>query len=219
MQLSVQVKEAQGRRRRWKRAASDLLMPAMAVVGTTAVVRIQDGLDVQEWFIIGGTGLLTVLSLALVVIKARRERARAARRFQEAIKAALAVVKENRPESPSLEQEISDVSQTLTQTVTRLRDISVRAEAFETEVRTLVERAEAAQAVAQLSEDQANKISLLLSERTEQQLKDEIEKLKAANAEQAEQQRRSGTRLALWTFAGGVILGVLGNVLTNLIML
>lgn len=194
-------------------------MPAMAVVGTTAVVRIQDGLDVQEWFIIGGTGLLTVLSLALVVIKARRERARAARRFQEAIKAALAVVKENRPESPSLEQEISDVSQTLTQTVTRLRDISVRAEAFETEVRTLVERAEAAQAVAQLSEDQANKISLLLSERTEQQLKDEIEKLKAANAEQAEQQRRSGTRLALWTFAGGVILGVLGNVLTNLIML
>ncbi|MER5701448.1 hypothetical protein ABT023_05745 [Micromonospora sp. NPDC002296] len=164
--------------------------------------------------------LVVLLSSVLIIVRGQAARARATRHFHDALDQAIASVERSLPQpAPSLEQEIADVSGTLAQTVTRLRDISARAEAFEGEVRKLVERSEAAQVVAQLNEDQASKISLLLSERTEQSLKDEIEKLKVANAEQAEQQRRSGTRLALLTFAGGVVLGVVGNVVTNLVML
>jgi hypothetical protein len=182
--------------------------------------RKQGQLGIEEWSLIAGSATLALLTVALIIMRGRVERARATYRFQEAAAEALSAVERTLPQpAPSLEQEIADVSNPLTQTVTRLRDISARAEAFEGEVRNLVDRAEAAQALAQLNEDQASKISLLLSERTEQSLKDEIEKLKDANAEQAEQQRRSGTRLALLTFAGGVILGVVGNVVTNLVML
>jgi hypothetical protein len=59
------------------------------------------------------------------------------------------------PPTPKLEDELAEVSGTLTATVGRLREISAKAEAFEAEVQELVKRADAAQAAADLSEEQA----------------------------------------------------------------
>jgi hypothetical protein len=218
--LAVENKATRRRRRRQIDPA-DILIPASGAA--LAVISIFEGFGTSalvEGTLTAGVALVAVLGLAVAVRKSRAERIKAAARFRDVAAEALASVERTLPPPlPSLEDEIAEVSNTLTETVTRLRNISTKAQAFEGEVRELVERAEAARTIAELNEDQASKISLLLSERTEQSMKAEIEKLKTAHAEQAEQQRRSGTRIALATFAGGVILGVVGNVVTNLVML
>ncbi|MGW5669354.1 hypothetical protein [Micromonospora sp. NPDC003776] len=78
-------------------------------------------------------------------------------RYQAAATDVLETVEQLQPErpSPSLEDEIAEVSGTLATTVTRLRDLSAKAQAYEAEVRELVKRADAAQATAQLNEEQA----------------------------------------------------------------
>ncbi|WP_433535784.1 hypothetical protein ACQPZK_28120 [Micromonospora sp. CA-249363] len=209
------------RRRRRRIDPADILIPAAGAATVGFQLSQSSGTPTPvEWSLIAGAAVLAVLGVTLIVLKSRTERIEAAARFRDVAAKAMASVERTLPPPlPSLEDEIAEVSATLSKTVKRLRDISTKAEAFEDEVRELVERAEAARTIAELNEDQASKISLLLSERTERSMKAEIEKLKTAHAEQAEQQRRSGTRIALATFAGGVVLGVVGNVVTNLVML
>ncbi|WP_433354756.1 hypothetical protein ACQPYV_30415 [Micromonospora saelicesensis] len=210
--------ENKATRRRRRINPGDILIPA-AAAATATFQLIESSGTAAELGLAAAAALLAGLGVLLMVRNSRAERTRAAVRFRDVAAEAIASVERALPPPlPSLEDEIAEVSNTLSRTVTRLRDISVKAQAFEGEVRDLVERAEAARVIAELNEDQASKISLLLSERTEQSMKAEIEKMKTAHAEQAEQQRRSGTRIALATFVGGVILGVIGNVVTNLVM-
>ncbi|RAN94737.1 hypothetical protein GAR05_04827 [Micromonospora saelicesensis] len=110
------------------------------------------------------------------------------------------------------------MSGTLTQTVSRLRDISVKAQAFESEVHDLVRRADAAQATAQLNEEQAQKIALLLTTQTEVKLTEEIDKLTKAHKEQIDGLKKSGSRTAWITFVLGAVLGFLLNLLTAFLM-
>ncbi|MCX5067701.1 hypothetical protein OOJ91_17820 [Micromonospora lupini] len=200
---------------------NNLLITVGLLVGFGTVIRRSDGpLSLEDILLIIGlvTGALTALTGG--VVAARTRQTEAAAEFEAAAEEALTTVKRSLPShGKSLEQEISDVSETLIQSISKLHEISQNAQAFEGEVRTLVERAESAQAMAELNESQASRISLLLTERTEQRLTDEIEKLKAAHAEQADRQRKSSNRVALLTFVGGVVLGIVGNVLTNLLML
>src|SRR5262249_33560232 len=98
--------------------------------------------------------------------------------FYAAAERAVTALEETLPASePTLEDEIADVSASLSQTVTRLRQISGKAEAFEAEVKALVDRAEAAKATASLHEDDARKIALLLGRETEERLRTEIANL------------------------------------------
>lgn len=119
---------------------------------------------------------------------------------------------------PTLEEEISNVSGTLTRTVTRLRDISVKAKAYEAEVHELVRHADAAQAAAQLNEEQAQKIALLLTSQTEQKLKEELDKLTKAHQEQIDGLKKAGSRTAWITFVLGAVIGFLLNLLTAYLM-
>ncbi|MET8044858.1 hypothetical protein ABZU25_28825 [Micromonospora sp. NPDC005215] len=191
------------------------------LVGFGTVIRGgKDPLDLEDVLLIISLVAGALTALTGEAVAARIQRIQAAAKFEAVAEEVLAKVERSLPaHGQSLEQELSDVSNTLTQSISKLREISHKAQAFEGEVRTLVERAESAQAMADLNESQATKISLLLSERTEQHLKDEVEKLKAAHAEQADRQQKSSNRIALLTFVGGVILGVVGNILTNLLML
>ncbi|MEU1885252.1 hypothetical protein ABZ491_07185 [Micromonospora rifamycinica] len=198
-----------------------LLATVGLLIGFGTVIRGGSGqLDLNDFLLIIALAVGALTALTGNALAARTEQTQAAAKFEAVADEALATVERPVPShGKSLEQEISDVSETLAQSISKLRDISEKAQAFEGEVRTLVERAESAQAMAELNESQAAKISLLLSERTEQRLKDEIEKLKAAHAELADRQQKSSNRVALLTFVGGVILGVVGNILTNLLML
>ncbi|MEU2986239.1 hypothetical protein ABZ647_17745 [Micromonospora aurantiaca] len=167
--------------------------------------------------------LLTVIFVIsfLLVIKVtaqqeRRERRIVEAHYAQAVRRIEVIISKEKADAqpPTLEQEISDVSGTLTRTVSRLRDISTRAQAFEAEVRELVARADAAQATAQLNEEQAQKIALLLTSQTEQKLKEEIEKLTKAHNEQIEGLKKSGTKTAWLTFGLGALVGFLLNLLT-----
>jgi CRISPR/Cas system CMR-associated protein Cmr1 (group 7 of RAMP superfamily) len=219
------VRKTESKKSRKGLPPDDMITKSLVTVGLlvgfgTVIRRGTGQLDLEDILLIIGlaTGALTALTGGAVA--ARTMQTEAAAKFEAAAEEALATVKSSLPShGKSLEQEISDVSDALIQSISKLREISENAQAFEGEVRALVERAESAQAMAELNESQASKISLLLSERTEQRLTDEIEKLKVAHAEQADRQRKSSNRVALLTFVGGVILGVVGNVLTNLLML
>ncbi len=120
--------------------------------------------------------------------------------------------------SPSLEEEIAEVSSTLSDTVGRLRNISAKAQAFETEVRDLVRRADAAQATAQLNEAQASKIATLLTTRTEEKLKEEIERLTLAHEEQIDGLKKSNSKSTWLTFTLGAIIGFLLNLLSTVLV-
>lgn len=149
----------------------------------------------------------------------RRARAAARAEWTKAAGEAVARIEETLPPpAPKLEDEISEVSGMLTTTVGRLRDISSRAQAFEAEVQDLVKRADAAQAAADLSEEQASKIALLLSEQSRRDLLDQVDKLTAAHDQQIERLSRSSTRMAIITFVGGVLLGALANILVAALM-
>ncbi|MEE6260975.1 hypothetical protein [Plantactinospora sonchi] len=114
-----------------------------------------------------------------------------------------------------LEADMIEVSQALHVAFQDMRDIIVRAEAFEDGVRKLIIRADAAEATAKLNEEDARKISVILGARTEEKFKEEIEKLTAVHDEQMEKLRKSGTRVATWTFIAGAVLGFAGNLLSS----
>jgi hypothetical protein len=176
-------------------------------------------------FNIGTLGLTlaavaTVSVFILVANSPTRETAnRSNEAFHAAAERAVAALEETLPASePTLEDEIADVSASLSQTVTRLRQISNKAEASEAEVRVLVDRAEAAKVTASLHEDDARKIALLLGRETEERFRTEIVKLAEEHNRQTEELRKSGNRMALWTFVGGVALGVIGNIVVALMV-
>ncbi|MBG0567245.1 hypothetical protein [Actinoplanes aureus] len=116
----------------------------------------------------------------------------------------------------SLDEELAEVATSLTTAVSRLRQLSARAEAFEAEVQALVTRAEAAKATASLHEEDARRIAQLLGAESESRLRHEIAKLTTEHNEQLDKLRRSANRSALWTFTGGVLLGLMGNVVVAL---
>lgn len=166
---------------------------------------------------------LFLLILGVLSQRAAVRASRAAVRSDRAFRAAAAQVVTSveqtavKPEA-SLEDEISEVSSSLSESVSRLRQLSRKAEAFESEVKDLVAHAEAAKATARLHEDDARRIGVFLGAETESRLRSEIEKLTAEHNRLIDQLRREGTRTALWTFVGGVVLGLIGNVVVALLL-
>ena len=166
-----------------------------------------------------GLAAVTWLISSQAANRGNRAAARSRQDFQAVAKQAVTSVEQTLPQADvPLEDEIAEVSASLSMTVGRLRRISEKAEAFEAEVASLVARAEAAKATASVHEADARRIALFLGSETESRLRHEIEKLAAEHDRQIERLRRSGNRVALWTFAGGVVLGVLGNVVVAVLM-
>jgi vacuolar-type H+-ATPase subunit E/Vma4 len=162
-------------------------------------------------------------TVGLLLSRASARAGRAATESREAFQEAAAQVVDSVEKTlpggePSLEDELAQVSASLSATVSRLRQVSAKAEAFETEVQQLVARAEAAKATASLHEDDARRIGQLLGSQTEAHLRTEIQKLTIEYDRQIEQLRRSGNRTAVWTFVGGVVLGIIGNIVVALWM-
>jgi hypothetical protein len=58
-----------------------------------------------------------------------------------------------------------------------------------------------------------------LGERSAQELRAQIDKLMEEHSRELAALRRSGTYFGLLYFVGGVVLGVVGNVVVNLVML
>lgn len=164
-------------------------------------------------------GVLLALLAAIAGWRTSRSASESATSWRNATDAAYARIEETLPPpAPKLEDEIAEVSGSLAATVGRLHEISAKAQAFEAEVHELVKRADAAKATADLSEEQAQRIGYLLGAQTEQRLREEIEKLTTTHTEQIGQLRKSGTRMALATFVGGVLLGTAGNFLVAVVM-
>jgi len=152
-------------------------------------------------------GAAVVVSVAALVVdlagrQASRHSGLAATRsreaFQEAAAQAVASAASLSAASPSADQP----------DVRRLRQV----EALEVEVQDLIARADAAKATASLHEDDARRIARLLGAETESRLREEVGKLTTEHNKQIDELRRSGNRMALWTFVGGVVLGIIGNI-------
>jgi hypothetical protein len=107
----------------------------------------------------------------------------------------------------TLEDEILEASRSLTSSFERLRQLGRRAEEFEDRVKLLISQAEEARSVAALNDSDAQRFRRMLSSEVGRQLDPHIVGL-----------RRSGNRVAVWTFVGGVILGTLGNVVVAVLM-
>lgn len=181
-----------------------------------------DGGGFLSWFLVGLGGLLVALGIGTIVLLLMR-RTNEASELQQAFEASAAdtvsAVEATVPRATrALEEEIAEVSATLLATVGRMREITIRAEAFEGEVKRLVQQANAARAAASMDEEKAKQISTLLVERTEQRFRTEIEKLTAAHAEQIKKLRDSGNRTAWLTFGVGSVVGFVLNILASLIM-
>ncbi len=139
--------------------------------------------------------------------------------FSSAVEQTVAALEKTLPTpEKSLEDEIAEVSGSLSRTVARLRQISDKAQAFEADVKDLVAKADAARATAKLHEEDARKIALLLGSETEQRIRSEINTLKVEHERQINLLRRSGNRMALWTFVGGVVLGIVGNIVVAVLI-
>ncbi|WFE37923.1 hypothetical protein [Micromonospora sp. WMMD998] len=161
--------------------------------------------------------------IIIAVVGSFREQSRErllAEQYRSVHAQVLNAVEQLQPDTPppALEEEIAEVSATLSDTVGRLRDISAKAQAFETEVRDLVRRADAAQATAQLNEAQASKIAMLLTTRSEEKLKEEIERLTVAHEKQIEGLKRSNSKSTWLTFTLGAVLGFLLNLLSSFLV-
>lgn len=200
-------------------AAGILIALVLGVLGNIAMEQAASIPPYLAWIL---TALVTVGAIA-VNFWSERSAKQTAENSQLAFDAvaehAVAALENSLPTpEKSLEDEISEVSESLSQTVARLRQVSDKAQAFEVEVKQLVARADAARATAKLHEDDARRIALFLGSETEQRIRSEIDTLRAEHERQINVLRRSGTRMALWTFVGGVVLGVIGNVVVALLM-
>lgn len=169
--------------------------------------------------------LFVIAGVALTVLTVWTERSAkqtaedSKQAFSSAVEQTVAALEKTlpTPEKP-LEDEIAEVSGSLSRTVARLRQISDKAQAFEADVKDLVARADAARATAKLHEEDARKIALLLGSETEQRIRSEINTLKVEHERQINLLRRSGNRMALWTFVGGVVLGMIGNIVVAILI-
>ena len=70
-----------------------------------------------------------------------------------------------------------------------------------------------------MTEEQAGHISMILNERSEMRLREAVADLTKTHAEQMDRLRKAGNRSSLIFFIGGVLLGVVGNVVVNVVML
>jgi hypothetical protein len=204
-------------------ALLSVVVSVVANVGSDALVNA--GLEGPATVVIALAALVGLVATSAQVVGRRafrrgnRAAAQSERAFREAATQAVTSVEQTLP-SPgaSLEEEISEVSSSLSMTIARLRQVSEKAEAFEAEVKELVERADVAKATASLHEDDARKIGRFLGSETERRLRSEIDNLTAEYNRQIDSLRRSGNRTALWTFIGGVVLGTIGNVVVALLI-
>ena len=177
-----------------------------------------------DWVVtiaVATAGLSLILEAFARRLTVRADRATAQSRdaFDKAAAQALNSVGRTLPAPElSLEEELAEVLEALSATVKRLRQVSAKAETFETDVKELVARAEAAKATASLHENDAKRIAKLLGAETEARLQSEIRRLTIEHNRQIDGLRRSGSRTALWTFVGGVVLGTVGNVVVALVM-
>ena len=172
---------------------------------------------------IAGAGTVAFLAATLIsrrgVKRAELAAARSRQAFSEAAaQVVLSVEQANATPEASLEDELSEVSTSLSAAVTRLRQISAKADAFEAEVKDMVARADSAKATASLHEEDARRIASFLGAESEARFRDEIAKLVTEHNKQIEQLHRSSSRTALWTFIGGVVLGIVGNVVVALLV-
>jgi hypothetical protein len=166
--------------------------------------------EIAEIIVIIGSSLLIVTSMAATVTISLRERAR--RRYSRSVRMLQAARQQATGPVP-LEDEISQVSKTLSRTVTRLRQISEKAVAFEEEVKQLVREADAAKATAELNEDQARKISMILNAQSESSLRAEMEKLEKVYDKSVRGLVRSGwLNLLIGVILGAIISYVLNEV-------
>jgi septal ring factor EnvC (AmiA/AmiB activator) len=144
-----------------------------------------------------------------------KESADEARRSQEEIAKNLGALDESSTSPPSLETELNDLSRTLSATVERLHGVSERAQAFEAEVRGLVEKADAAKAAAALHEDDARKIAVVLNATSQARLTEDIRKLTDAHDRQMARIQRSGIRMTWVTFVAGGVFGFVINLASD----
>lgn len=217
----------EGPRRRWR--------PAAAVAAVSAVLSGAFGIAANvAWDdfpritldnfgdIVAAFSVVAIVAGVFAAFVTQRESSRADRAAAASHRvlreAAAQVVRSVEETDVSLETEIQEASASLAQTIARLRQVSRRAEAFEAEVQELVARAEAAKATARMHEADAKKIGRLLGFETEERLRREIDNLASEYNAQLDAMRRSGNRVALWTFVGGVVLGTVGNVVVALLI-
>ena len=139
--------------------------------------------------VIGAFGPSLVDRFTKRQLRPTEERAKAARATLDQAVDRLAVS----TSTPSLDEELGEVSATLTATMARLHDISERARAFEDDVRQLVKRGEAARATAQINEEAARKIAQILGEETGMRIKTEVDRLTEAYDAQIDALKKSAT--------------------------
>lgn len=172
-------------------------------------------------FFMLAAGLLTVgvVNRMLASKRKLKEGASTAARYEVVAEEAMAAIESAlTPAKASLDKEISDVTSVLSEMAQKLRDISHRADDYGDEVKTLVERAAAAQATVEVNEVAAQRIAHMLGKATEMTLREEIEKLKIAYNEDIDRLRKSGKREAWITFFAGTVVGLATNILTTIMM-
>jgi hypothetical protein len=188
-----------------------LVAPAIPLILATALLStaVAEGrsLDRIEVF-----AAVTIFALVLlrqgIYLTANLRRGDTQASFDAAGNAMAATIEQAIPSAArTLEDEIAAVSHSLMSSFERLRLLGRRAEEFEDRVKLLITQAEEARSVAALSDNEAQRFRQLLSSEVGRQLDPHIVGL-----------RRSGNRVAVWTFVGGVILGTLGNVVVAVLM-
>lgn len=192
--------------------AGTLLVGQVVTGRTLDLVEIAAGLLIIVLVLL--RQVVTLLSYAYRLSQVTADRSRAA--FQQAADQAVAAIENARSPEPALEDEITDVSNLLSATASRLRQVTSKTEGLQAEVRQLVERAETARAAAHLHERDAHRFAMLLGAEAEDRFRREVAKLTAEHSRQIERLRRSGNLTALWTFVGGTLLGLLGNVVVEI---
>jgi hypothetical protein len=154
------------------------------------------------------------------VVAALQQQSGAVRDSREGFQAAAdravtAAVGQSMPRSQAtLEDEICEVSDSLTSSFERLRHLGRRAEEFEARVKVLVRQAEDARTAAELGDDHARRLRQLLSS----EIGVQIAGLTSEHNRQIEGLRKSGNKVAIWTFVGVVILGTVGNIVVAVMM-
>jgi hypothetical protein len=190
------------------------LLLAVEVIGRREV----DGVEVAVALVILA---LVVVRQAITFVAFRQQQLTAAHEsqasFRQVAESAVASLGTSlTPAEAPLEAEISDVSQALASNVERLRLLARRAEQFEAQLRASGARIAAA-GNADTTRGYTEMVGALRSE-IKEQMRSHIDVLVSENGRQLDGLRRSGNRVEFWTFAGGVVLGTLANVVVALLI-
>jgi hypothetical protein len=194
-----------------------LVLAAALLSSEVAAGRHLDGIELVAAVVIFG---LVLLRQSASVVAALQQQSGAVRDSREGFQAAAdravtAAVGQSMPRSQAtLEDEICEVSDSLTSSFERLRHLGRRAEEFEARVKVLVRQAEDARTAAELGDDHARRLRQLLSS----EIGVQIAGLTSEHNRQIEGLRKSGNKVAIWTFVGGVILGTVGNIVVAVMM-